>query len=121
MRIGPYKALGPDLKTTWGTYQSPFIAAPSQAKPWLPPTIRGRHPYRVQPRGLSLLPPDPLRQERMGVMRDALMRDETSLVPGSVVGHGVGADDPQKETKLGLYVFLGAVGLFAVSRLMGGR
>lgn len=116
MRIGPYKRLGMDLHTTWGTYPSPYITQPASAvlQPWLPPTIRGRHQYRVQPRAVTLMPPDLVTHD--GVTRDIANRARASLVPGNP-GYGAEAatPDPQKETKIGLYVVLGAVGLLAVS------
>lgn len=114
MRIGPYKRLGQDLKTTWGTYPSPYITQPASAvlKPWLPPTLRGRHQYRTQPRPLTV-PVDPV--PRDGVATDIAMRGRSSLVmpPGSAYG----AVDPQKETKLGTYLFLGALGALYVGWL----
>jgi len=121
MRIGPYKRLGMDLKTTWGTYPSPYITQPASAvlRPWLPPTIRGRHPFRTQPRTLTSLPPDPVL--RAGAATDILMRGRSSLVLPDVPGHGVGAEDPQAETKVGLYIFLGVLGLMTISWLASGK
>jgi len=120
MRIGPYKRLGPDLVTTWGRYPSPFITQPVSAvqRPWMPPTIQGRHPYRTQPRNLSMLYPDPVNQA--GAARDIYNRGLTSLVPGSTIAHGVGAEDPNQETKLGMGIFLGALGLMSIGWLMFG-
>lgn len=62
MRIGPYKHVGEPLETEWGTYESPYIiGAPTQLRrPWRPPTLRGRHIYRTQPRHISQLVPDPM-------------------------------------------------------------
>jgi len=87
----------------------------------MPPTIRGRHQYRVQPRVLTTQPLDPVL--RNGVIGDLLNRGRTSLVPGNP-GYGAeaapAAADPQKETKIGLYLLLGTVGLLAVSWLASG-
>lgn len=123
MRIGPYTRLGPDLRTTWGTYPSPYITQPASAvlRPWRPPTIRGRHQYRVQPRMLTVMPPDLV--SRNGVVGDLLNRGRASLVPGNP-GYGAEAPavDPQKETKIGLYLLLGTVGLLTVGWLaFGGK
>lgn len=117
MRVGPYTRLGPDLQTRWGTYPSPYITAPAAdvARKWAPPTIRGRHKYRTQPRNMSMLVTDPVRNEGI---QTALERGRASLVPTSPpYAHGVGADDPQVETKIGMYVFLGAVGLLSLNYL----
>lgn len=134
MRIGPYKRLGPDLHTTWGTYPSPYITQPASAvmRPWLPPTIRGRHQYRVQPRPLTALPQDPVHHN--GVTRDIANRARASLVPGNPGYGAVQAEvaspttiaaataDPQKETKISTYLFVGALGLLAVGWLaLGGK
>lgn len=122
MRVGPYKRLGPNLATTWGTYPSPYITQPASAvlRPWLPPTMRGRHQFRTQPRPLTV--PIETRPDD-GVAVDIAMRGRSSLVmpPGPAHGASVGAvDDPQKETKLGMYLFLGAVGLLSLGWLAFG-
>lgn len=119
MRIGPYKRLGPDLETTWGTYPSPFISQPARTrKPWLPPTVRGRHAYRTQPRDLSVLAPDPAIKDRPAV--DQMLRHmSTRNLNAPHYAHGVGADDPQQETKVGFYIFLGVLGLAALA--LGGK
>lgn len=119
MRVGPYKRLGADLHTTWGTYPSPYITQPASAviRPWMPPTIRGRHQYRTQPRPLTV-PVDT--HPRDGVATDIATRGRSSLVMPPGPAHGVGAADPQAETKTGLYIFLGVVGLATLGWLAFG-
>jgi hypothetical protein len=120
MRIGPYKTLGRDVHTTWGTQQSPYITAPASAvtKPWVPPTVRGRHAYRAQPRDLSMLPADPARNEKL---YDSDLRSRASLVTTAPpAAHGVGATDPQAETKVGMTVFLGLLGVASIAWLAFG-
>jgi hypothetical protein len=121
MRVGPYKRLGQDLHTTWGTYPSPYITQPASAvlRPWLPPTIRGRHQYRTQPRPLTVQPPDPVNHD--GVAIDIANRGRASLVmPSGSPAHSVGAADPQRETKTGMYIFLGVIGLMSLGWLAFG-
>lgn len=117
MRVGPYKRLGADLHTTWGTYPSPYITQPASAviRPWMPPTLRGRHQYRTQPRPLTV-PIDT--RPRDSVATDIAMRGRSSLVMSP--GPAYGADDPQVETKTGLYIFLGAVGVLTLGWLAFG-
>jgi len=58
MKIGRYRRVGPDLETAWGTYASPMIVGDPtsiRGKPWIPPVLRTRHPYRMQPRPLGPL------------------------------------------------------------------
>jgi hypothetical protein len=52
------------------------------------------------------------------VATDIAMRGRTTLVPPP--GPAYGADDPQKETKTGMYIFLGALGLMSIGYLMFG-
>jgi len=118
MRIGPSSRVGIDLKTTWGTYPSPIFNVPKEntrVVQYLPPTIRGRHQFRTQPRSLSMLPQDPMRSGPA----DMMARGMSSLVPGTNVAHGVGAFS--QETKTGLFIFLGAVGLVALAFAGGKR
>lgn len=108
MDIGPSKRVGPDLQTAWGTYPSPYFNVPAQntrVMQYLPPTIRGRHLYRNQPRPISNLAPDPVTFGPANIVQ----RHAPSLVPGDIISHGVGQEH-QEETKLGLYLFLGAIG-----------
>jgi len=113
MRVGKYQRLGPDLTLQGiykGTHTSPHIVgAPNQVQtPWLPPTIRGRHAQTV-PRHLGPVHyPDPLDAEDPYGQK---LRRRSSLVPGDPVwGHSLRGDDHQKESKLGLYIFLGILG-----------
>jgi hypothetical protein len=122
MDIGPVKRVGPDftLDTTWGTYPTPYFNVPSATNSrivnYLPPTIRGRHLYRNQPRAVSQMPLDP----RVVGQRDMALRHAPSMVPGDLIAHAVGAvENHQAETKMGLYLFLGALGLAIVA--FGGK
>jgi hypothetical protein len=80
-----------------------------------PPTIRGRHKYRVQPRPLTV-PIDPV--QRDGVAVDIANRGRTSLVMPPRPAFG--AADPQAETKTGMYIFLGVIGVAALGWLAFG-
>lgn len=121
MDIGPVKRVGPDLalKTQWGTYPTPYFNVPgfnSRMVAYAPPTIRGRHLYRTQPRAISTMPVDPL---TLG-QKDVVLRHASSLVPGTTIAHGVGAaENHQAETKMGLYFFLGALGVAILA--LGGK
>jgi len=115
--IGSYMRLGPDLVTEWGTYPSPYVTG--EAREYNPGVIasdiRGRHMFRTQPRDLSLIAPDPAAMER-GIL-DVNMRTAGSLLPDQEIAHGVGATDPQAETRVALYLALG-LGLFAAFVLL---
>jgi hypothetical protein len=121
MKVGPSTRIGPDLQTEWGTYPSPIFTVPARnarVVEYLPPTIRGRHQFRTQPRNLSLLPTDPAAFIRGP--SDVLNRGRSTLVadPDAAVAHGVGAVDGGSRT--GLYIFLAALGLIGIA-CIGGR
>lgn len=118
MQIGPTQRLGPTLKTTWGDYPSPYFTQPARnarMMEYLPPTIQGRHVYREQPRSIRQMPADPAAMIRGA--SNVLQRTRGSLVPDEVVARGVGAADPQRETKLGAAIF---VGLIVAGMFFGG-
>ena len=111
MRIGPTQRLGPELVTTWGTYPSPYFTAPeknTRVIEYVADAIQGRHQFRTQPRNMSLLPYDP----RDVGPRDTALQQRASLVDSDTVAHGVG-EFPQ-ETKVGLFIFLGLLGVAAL-------
>jgi hypothetical protein len=94
MKIGGYVKLGPTVDTLWGNYDSPYVTAPraGRVEEYLPPSIRGRHPFRTQPRDLSLLPTDPADSAMM--LEDQAVRYRSSLPPAPDYAHGVGEDAP---------------------------
>jgi hypothetical protein len=104
MRIGKYRTVGPTVDTEWGPVPSPYIMSdPTQLRhPWLPPTYRGRHIYRTQPRPLGPL--------TTGV-------DSVTPKIGPTThpaGHALGVEEHQAETKWATYAFLGALGLMGL-------
>lgn len=117
MKIGPSTRIGPDLQTEWGLYPSPIFTAPeknSRVVEYLPPTLRGRHRFRTQPRDLSLLPSDPAALVRAPL--DLVNRSRSTLVPGSTVAHGVGADEG---SNTGILVMLGVFAAIGIAFASG--
>jgi hypothetical protein len=65
MRIGPYRRVGPDLHTEWGTYASPYIvgAQPPTRPHWAPLQLRGSRGFKQQPRYIGPLGAEPEKKE----------------------------------------------------------